>query len=167
VRTLARDDDLAATIFLRVKGRLARALLNLAEYVGEDSGSSRIQFVSRAVKVNYGRRGTRERKPDHERVAQAGYCHTIIPLLLHQRSKSAGAGYGVRKLTGRVIHDQWNCFRFSTESAVYPEVEWSSRAQTARPISELRPTWFQQKRSRATIGYLTRFGDIQRCVSFR
>lgn len=41
VRTLAlrlrkADDALAATTFLSVKGRLARALLNLAEYVGEE-----------------------------------------------------------------------------------------------------------------------------------
>jgi CRP/FNR family cyclic AMP-dependent transcriptional regulator len=43
VRTLARrlraaDDALAATTFLSVKGRLARALLNLAEYAGEKHG---------------------------------------------------------------------------------------------------------------------------------
>src|SRR5204863_8163912 len=43
VRTLAlrlrrADDALAATTFLSVKGRLARALLNLAEYVGEENG---------------------------------------------------------------------------------------------------------------------------------
>lgn len=49
VRTLARrlreaDDALAATTFLSVKGRLARALLNLAEYVGEDNGGGRIQL---------------------------------------------------------------------------------------------------------------------------
>ena len=42
VRTLAlrlrkADDALAATTFLSVKGRLARALLNLAEYAGEDN----------------------------------------------------------------------------------------------------------------------------------
>jgi CRP-like cAMP-binding protein len=48
VRTLARrlreaDDDLAATTFLSVKGRLARALLNLAEFVGENNGG-RIQL---------------------------------------------------------------------------------------------------------------------------
>jgi CRP/FNR family transcriptional regulator, cyclic AMP receptor protein len=48
VRTLARrlrgaDDGLAATTFLSVKQRLARALLNLAEYVGEESGG-RIQL---------------------------------------------------------------------------------------------------------------------------
>jgi CRP/FNR family cyclic AMP-dependent transcriptional regulator len=49
VRTLARrlreaDDALAAATFLSVKGRLARALLNLAEYVGEDNGSGQIQL---------------------------------------------------------------------------------------------------------------------------
>ena len=49
VRTLARrlreaDDALAATTFLSVKGRLARALLHLAEYVGEDQGRGRIQL---------------------------------------------------------------------------------------------------------------------------
>ena len=49
VRTLARrlreaDDDLAATTFLSVKGRLARALLNLAEFVGENNGGGRIQL---------------------------------------------------------------------------------------------------------------------------
>jgi CRP/FNR family cyclic AMP-dependent transcriptional regulator len=43
VRTLAlrlrkADDALAATTFLSVKGRLARALLNLAEYTGEKKG---------------------------------------------------------------------------------------------------------------------------------
>jgi CRP/FNR family cyclic AMP-dependent transcriptional regulator len=48
VRTLARrlrgaDDGLAATTFLSVKQRLARALLNLAEYVGEENGG-RIQL---------------------------------------------------------------------------------------------------------------------------
>jgi CRP/FNR family cyclic AMP-dependent transcriptional regulator len=42
VRTLAlrlrkADDALAATTFLTVKGRLARALLNLAEYAGEEN----------------------------------------------------------------------------------------------------------------------------------
>jgi CRP-like cAMP-binding protein len=35
---------LAAATFLSVKGRLARALLNLAEYVGEDNGGGRIQL---------------------------------------------------------------------------------------------------------------------------
>ncbi len=49
VRTLARrlreaDDALAATTFLSVKGRLARALLNLAEYVGEDNGGGQIRL---------------------------------------------------------------------------------------------------------------------------
>jgi CRP-like cAMP-binding protein len=49
VKTLARrlreaDDSLAATTFLSVKGRLSRALLNLAEYVGEGTGGSRIQL---------------------------------------------------------------------------------------------------------------------------
>jgi CRP-like cAMP-binding protein len=49
VRTLARrlreaDDALAVTTFLSVKGRLARALLDLAEYVGEDNGGGRIQL---------------------------------------------------------------------------------------------------------------------------
>ena len=49
VRTLARrlreaDDALAATTFLSVKGRLARALLHLAEYIGEDKGGGRIQL---------------------------------------------------------------------------------------------------------------------------
>ena len=49
VRTHARrlreaDDALAATTFLSVKGRLARALLHLAEYVGEDQGRGRIQL---------------------------------------------------------------------------------------------------------------------------
>jgi CRP-like cAMP-binding protein len=38
------DDSLAATTFLSVKGRLARALLNVAEYVGEDKGGGRIQL---------------------------------------------------------------------------------------------------------------------------
>src|SRR6478735_4173226 len=49
VRTLARrlrdsDDALAAATFLSVKGRLARALLSLAEYVGEEDGGGRIQL---------------------------------------------------------------------------------------------------------------------------
>jgi CRP/FNR family cyclic AMP-dependent transcriptional regulator len=49
VRILARrlreaDDALAAATFLSVKGRLARALLNLAEYVGEDNGGGQIQL---------------------------------------------------------------------------------------------------------------------------
>src|SRR3954471_8203307 len=49
VRTLARrlreaDDALAAATFLSVKGRLARALLNLAEYVGKDNGGGHIQL---------------------------------------------------------------------------------------------------------------------------
>jgi hypothetical protein len=35
---------LAATTFLSVKGRLARALLNVAEYVGEGTGGGRIQL---------------------------------------------------------------------------------------------------------------------------
>jgi CRP/FNR family transcriptional regulator, cyclic AMP receptor protein len=48
MKTLARrlrgaDDGLAATTFLSVKQRLARALLNLAEYVGEENGG-RIQL---------------------------------------------------------------------------------------------------------------------------
>src|SRR5215207_657210 len=43
VKTLTRrlreaDDALAASTFLTVKGRLARALLNLAEYAGEENG---------------------------------------------------------------------------------------------------------------------------------
>jgi len=49
VGTLARrmreaDDALAAATFLSVKARLARALLNLAEYVGEDNGGGRIEL---------------------------------------------------------------------------------------------------------------------------
>ena len=49
VKTLAgrlreADDSLAATTFLSVKGRLARALLNVAEYVGEGKGGGRIQL---------------------------------------------------------------------------------------------------------------------------
>lgn len=49
VGTLARrlreaDDALAAATFLSVKARLARALLNLAEYVGKDNGGGRIQL---------------------------------------------------------------------------------------------------------------------------
>lgn len=49
VRTLARrlreaDDALAVTTFLTVKGRLARALINLAEYVGEDNGGNQIRL---------------------------------------------------------------------------------------------------------------------------
>jgi CRP/FNR family cyclic AMP-dependent transcriptional regulator len=49
VRTLARrlrdaDDALAATTFLSVKARLARALLNLADYVGKDNGGGQIQL---------------------------------------------------------------------------------------------------------------------------
>jgi CRP-like cAMP-binding protein len=37
LRLRKADDALAATTFLSVKGRLARALLNLAEYAGEES----------------------------------------------------------------------------------------------------------------------------------
>jgi CRP/FNR family cyclic AMP-dependent transcriptional regulator len=49
VKTLAlrlreADNSLAATTFLSVKGRLARALLNLAEYVGESKGGGRIEL---------------------------------------------------------------------------------------------------------------------------
>jgi CRP-like cAMP-binding protein len=49
VRTLARrlreaDEALAAATFLTVKGRLARALLNLAEYVGEHHGGGQIEL---------------------------------------------------------------------------------------------------------------------------
>ena len=49
VRILARrlraaDDALAAATFLDVKGRLARALLHLAEYVGEADGGGRIHL---------------------------------------------------------------------------------------------------------------------------
>ncbi len=49
VRTLARrlreaDDALAAATFLSVKGRLARALLSLAEHVGEENGGGGIQL---------------------------------------------------------------------------------------------------------------------------
>jgi CRP/FNR family transcriptional regulator len=49
VRTLARrlrdsDDALAAATFLSVKARLARALLNLAGYVGKENGGGRIQL---------------------------------------------------------------------------------------------------------------------------
>jgi len=56
VRTLARrlreaDDALAAATFLSVKGRLARALLNLAEYVGKDNGGGQIQL---RLKVSQG-----------------------------------------------------------------------------------------------------------------
>jgi CRP/FNR family transcriptional regulator, cyclic AMP receptor protein len=48
-RILARrmreaDDALAAATFLSVKGRLARALLNLAEHVGEEKGRGRIEL---------------------------------------------------------------------------------------------------------------------------
>ena len=49
MKTLARrlreaDDGLAATAFLSVKQRLARALLSVAEYVGEKNGEGRIQL---------------------------------------------------------------------------------------------------------------------------
>ena len=49
MRTLAQrlrraDDALAAATFLSVKGRLARALLNLAEYVGENNSGGEIQL---------------------------------------------------------------------------------------------------------------------------
>ena len=49
VGTLARrlreaDDALAAATFLSVKARLARALLNLADYVGKDNGGGRIEL---------------------------------------------------------------------------------------------------------------------------
>jgi CRP/FNR family cyclic AMP-dependent transcriptional regulator len=49
VQTLARrlreaDDAVAAATFLSVKARLARALLNIAEYVGQDNGGGRIQL---------------------------------------------------------------------------------------------------------------------------
>ena len=49
MKTLARrlreaDDGLAATAFLSVKQRLARALLGVAEYVGEKDGEGRIQL---------------------------------------------------------------------------------------------------------------------------
>ena len=49
MKTLARrlrgtDDALAATTFLSVKQRLARALLSVAEYVGEKDGDGRIQL---------------------------------------------------------------------------------------------------------------------------
>ena len=52
MRTLARrlreaDDALAAATFLTVKGRVARALLNLAEYVGHDDGDGHIQLRHR------------------------------------------------------------------------------------------------------------------------
>ena len=38
------DEALAAATFLTVKGRLARALLELAEYVGHDNGAGHILF---------------------------------------------------------------------------------------------------------------------------
>jgi CRP/FNR family transcriptional regulator, cyclic AMP receptor protein len=49
MKTLARrlretDDGLAATTFLSVKQRLARALLGVAEYVGEKTGDGRIRL---------------------------------------------------------------------------------------------------------------------------
>ena len=49
MQTLARrlreaDDAVAAATFLSVKARLARALLNIAEYVGEDKGGGRVQL---------------------------------------------------------------------------------------------------------------------------
>ena len=49
MKTLARrlreaDDGLAATTFLSVKQRLARALFGVAEYVGEKNGDGRIQL---------------------------------------------------------------------------------------------------------------------------
>ena len=52
MRTLARrlreaDDALAAATFLSVKGRVARALLNLAEYVGHNDGKGHIQLRHR------------------------------------------------------------------------------------------------------------------------
>jgi CRP/FNR family transcriptional regulator len=49
VKTLAgrlreADEALAAATFLSVKARLARALLNIAEYVGEDNAAGQIQL---------------------------------------------------------------------------------------------------------------------------
>src|SRR6478736_683739 len=43
-RLRGADDALAATTFLSVKQRLARALLSVAEYVGEKNGDGRIQL---------------------------------------------------------------------------------------------------------------------------
>jgi CRP/FNR family cyclic AMP-dependent transcriptional regulator len=44
LRLRKADDALAATTFLSVKGRLARALLNLAEYVGGEIDDGRIEL---------------------------------------------------------------------------------------------------------------------------
>ena len=56
MKTLAQrlrraDDALAAATFLSVKGRLARALLNLAEYVGENNDGRGIQCASKSARV--------------------------------------------------------------------------------------------------------------------
>ncbi len=45
------DETLAATSFLTVKARLARALLELAEHLGEDRGSGRI-LICHKVRQN-------------------------------------------------------------------------------------------------------------------
>jgi len=67
------------------KARLARALLNLADYVGKDNGGGRIQL---RLKIGQGDLAAmagvaRENvKPDHEASGAGRYRHAIIRLLL-------------------------------------------------------------------------------------
>ena len=63
------NDALAATSFLPVKGRVARALLNLAEAFGRDVGSGRIVLRQKVTQSDLGCNGrhcTRKCQPDPE-----------------------------------------------------------------------------------------------------
>jgi CRP/FNR family transcriptional regulator, cyclic AMP receptor protein len=76
------DEGLAATTFLTVKGRVARALVELAEYVGIQHGTNRAPREDQPGRYcGDGRRGTGKCESRHERVA-AAQSHNWIPALL-------------------------------------------------------------------------------------
>ena len=130
VKTLARrlreaDESLAATTFLSVKGRLARALLNVAEYVGEGKGGSRIQLrlkigqddlaaMAGVARESVSRTMSEWRKQDVVTRLSNYYCINNPTALARELARSS------RRRTqdvGVLTRPRLNCFASSRESA--------------------------------------------------
>ena len=79
------DEALAAATFMTVKGRVARALLELAEFVGEDNKEGQIILNHKISQKRYcrnGRCGARKCEPDLKRMAAPQSRGSNIKLLL-------------------------------------------------------------------------------------
>src|SRR5207245_7340361 len=73
-------DALLATNFLSVKGRVARALLNLAEAFGHDLGQGRVLI--------------RQKVSQSDLAAMAGIARENVSRVLHERSEERRVGKG-------------------------------------------------------------------------